>query len=544
MVFEFELPFEGGRRPDVVLIAGDTVVVLEFKTNPVVDASQLDQVAAYARDLREYHESSHWRTVVPVLVSTTFAGPTRIAGDVIVCGPAALATTLGDHRGQGIIDFDEWLRAPYAPLPSLVSAARRIFQNEPLPHVRQAVAARIPETVALVDRLTVEAKQGDLRRLIFVTGVPGAGKTLVGLRAVYERTEGKAGSTFLSGNGPLVKVLQDALHSTVFVRDLHKFVSSYGQTDRIPEQQLIVFDEAQRAWDSGYMFQQRGIAHSEPELLLRIGERLPRWASLVGLVGTGQSIFSGEEGGMSLWRDALGRVHTDDWEVFCPPSIEEYFADLEHQSVPELELRVPLRSRQAERFAEWVDLVIAGRLGAAEAIVETLREADFPVYVTRDLGQAKDYAHERYDREPDPRYGLVATSHARNLPRHGVDNSWIATSRINIAKWFNAPPRDPKSCCALTQPITEFQCQGLEVDLPIICWGDDFVWHGDQWVLRPRKRRYTIEDPDELLRNAYRVLLTRGRDGVVIWVPPDDELDETAEAIALAGAVSSFRPDW
>jgi DUF2075 family protein len=139
---------------------------------------------------------------------------------------------------------------------------------------------------------------------------------------------------------------------------------------------------------------------------------------------------------------------------------------------------------------------------------------------------------------------LVATSHARNLPRHGVDNSWIATSRINIAKWFNAPPGDPKSCCALTQPITEFQCQGLEVDLPTICWGDDFAWHADEWVLHPRKRQYTIEDPDELLRNAYRVLLTRGRDGLIIWVPPDEELDETAEAIALAGAVSSFAPDW
>jgi DUF2075 family protein len=544
VVFEFELPFEGGRRPDVVLLAGTSIVVLEFKSSPVVDASQIDQVAGYARDLREYHEASHWRTVVPVAVSMSFAGPARTSGDVVVCGPAALAKTLSEHRGPGFIDFDEWLRAPYAPLPSLVGAARRIFQHEPLPHVRRAIAARIPETVALVDRLTAEAKQGNKRRLIFLTGVPGAGKTLVGLRAVYERTEGRAGSTFLSGNGPLVKVLQDALHSTVFVRDLHKFVSSYGLTDRIPEQQLIVFDEAQRAWDSGYMFRQRGIAHSEPELLLRIGERLPGWASLVGLVGTGQSIYSGEEGGMPLWRDALQRVDEREWEVFCPPGIVDHFAELNPCSVPELELLIPLRSRQAERLAEWVDLIIAGRLGQAEAIAQTLRDADFPVYVTRDLSVAKDYVRDRYDREPDPRFGLVATSHARSLERHGVDNSWFTTSRINIAKWFNAPPNDPKSCCALTQPITEFQCQGLEVDLPIICWGDDFIWRGDGWVLRPRKRRYTIEDPNELLRNAYRVLLTRGRDGAVIWVPPDAEMDETAEALALAGADSNFRPDW
>jgi DUF2075 family protein len=187
-----------------------------------------------------------------------------------------------------------------------------------------------------------------------------------------------------------------------------------------------------------------------------------------------------------------------------------------------------------------VDHLISGRITDAEAIAGSLRAADFPVYVTRDLAAAMEYAHERYDGEPDPRYGLVATSHAKNLVRHGVDNSWLATSRLNIAKWFNAPPDDPKSCCALTQPVTEFQCQGLELDLPIVCWGDDFSWRGSDWTLRPRRRQYTIEDPDELLRNGYRVLLTRGRDGLVIWVPDDPDLNETAEAIKLAGAEPDF----
>src|SRR6266545_5936645 len=116
VVFEFELPFEGGRRPDVVLLAGDTILVLEFKSSPVVDASQLDQVAAYARDLREYHEASHWRKVVPVLVSTGLAGPARTAGEVTVSGSDTLAKTLEENRGTGTIDFDEWLHAPYAPL--------------------------------------------------------------------------------------------------------------------------------------------------------------------------------------------------------------------------------------------------------------------------------------------------------------------------------------------------------------------------------------------------------------------------------------------
>ena len=465
---------------------------------------------------------------------------TSPSGDVTVCGRAGLAQVLNDYRGEGVIDFESWLRAPYAPLPSLVSAARRIFQDEHLPHVRRALAASVPETVALVDRLSADAKRQRLRRLIFLTGVPGAGKTLVGLRVVYERAEAKAGSTFLSGNGPLVKVLQDALHSTVFVRDLHKFITGFGMTDRVPEQQLIVFDEAQRAWDSQYMLEKKHINHSEPELLLSIGERLPDWVTLVGLVGTGQSIYSGEEGGMALWREALDRVDTNSWEIFCPPTILDHFADVAPHVSPALELVVPLRSRQAEQLAEWVDLLLRGKLGAAEAIAESLRQADFPVYVTRDLEAAKEYARTRYEGEPDPRYGLLATSHARNLERHGVDNSWLATSRMNVPKWFNAPPADPKSCCALNQPVTEFDCQGLEIDLPIVCWGDDAIWQQDGWVLRPRRRKYPIERPEELLVNSYRVLLTRGRDGLVIWVPPERELDETAEALAIVGADTSF----
>jgi hypothetical protein len=502
LIFEFELPFEGGRRPDVVLLAGDTIIILEFKTTPLVVAPHIDQVAAYARDIREYHEASHWRNVVGVLVSTGLEAHREPSGDVSVCGRAGLAQVLSDCRGEGVIDFEDWLRAPYAPLPSLVSAARRIFQHEHLPHVRRALAAGVPETVALVDRLSAEAKREHLRRLVFLTGVPGAGKTLVGLRAVYERAEAKAGSTFLSGNGPLVKVLQDALHSTVFVRDLHKFITGFGTTDRIPDQQLIVFDEAQRAWDSDYMFEKKHINHSEPELLLSIGERLPDWVTLVGLVGTGQSIYSGEEGGMALWREALDSVDTSSWEIVCPPTILDYFADLGPQVSPDLELVVPLRSRQAEQLARWVDLLLDGRLAAAEAIAETLREADFPVYVTRDLEAAKEYARTRYEGEPDPRYGLLASSHAKNLERQGVNNGWVATSRMNIAKWFNASPSDPKSCCALSQPATEFGCQGLEIDLPIVCWGDDAVWHRDGWVLRPRRRQYPIARPEELLLNA------------------------------------------
>jgi DUF2075 family protein len=539
LVLEYELPFEGGRRPDVVLLLGGAIVVLEFKGSPAVEQAHLDQVSAYRRDILEYHEASRDLPVHAVLVMSSDDSVDELAGDVQIVGRDSLAACLSELACPGSIDLDAWLRAPYAPLPSLVEAARRIFQHDPLPHVRRAIAARVPETVGLISALASEARDEQRRRLIFLTGVPGAGKTLVGLRVVYEHHTDEASSTFLSGNGPLVTVLRDALRSGVFVRDLHKFITSYGTTDRVPAQHVVVFDEAQRAWDREYMQTKRGIARSEPELLISIGERIPNWSTLVGLVGSGQEIHSGEEAGLSQWRDAV-LAASEEWELFCPPGVATEFSDLNVTTHDDLSLDVSLRSRRAETLHLWVQNLLDGALPEAEKLSDQIREDDFTLYVTRDLDAARDYLQERYSGEDDARYGLVASSHATNLQERDVDNSWIATSRMNIAKWFNADREDPKACCALVQPVTEFGCQGLELDMPVVCWGNDLRWEGNGWVPRPRRRRYALDDPVRVLLNCYRVLLTRGRDGAIIWVPLDPDMDETQAALIDAGAA----PGW
>ena len=538
LAFEYELPFEGGRRPDAVLLAGATVLVLEFKREAMLPLGYFDQTAAYARDIGEYHAASHGHDVSAVLVCTA----DRIQTAAHHSG-ASLATR--EHLGQQLlsvpddkqIELSEWLDASYAPLPSLVSAARRIFQHEPLPHVRRALSARIPETVELVAGLADDAEANGRRRLILITGVPGAGKTLVGLRLVYERSDDSSTrATFLSGNGPLVSVLQDALKSRAFVRDLHRFITSYGETARIPKEHVLVFDEAQRAWDRDYMLTKRGVAKSEPELLVSIGERLPSWAALVGLVGGGQEIYSGEESGLAQWRDAIASSpEAQSWDIHAPPAIADYFHGLPLTVHEDLELTVSLRSRLAEQLHDWVASLLDGDLARAADLAHSVQDEQFPLYVTRDLDDARAYARARYDGHEDARYGLVASSQAKVLPRFGVENGWIATSRMKVARWYNEGSEHPESCCALTQPVTEFGCQGLELDLPIVCWGEDMRWTGSSWQLRPVRRRYPQKDPHELLRNAYRVLLTRGRDGVVIFVPDDGELDATFDALVRAG---------
>ncbi len=333
-----------------------------------------------------------------------------------------------------------------------------------------------------------------------------------------------------------MKVLSDALRSRVFVRDLHAFIKTYGMGERVPRQHVLVFDEAQRAWDRGFMAHKRGVDLSEPDLLLRVGNELPQWSVLVGLVGDGQEIYSGEEGGMTQWAVALAELpDPEDWTVHCSPRLAPCFTGHEVSTRPELDLTVSLRSHKAERLHEWVERLLEGDLATAQTLGDQARRAGFAIYVTSDLGSAERFLAERYEGEPNRRYGLVASSHAKILPRYGVDNSWVTTSRMKIERWFNAPPHDPESCCALGQPVTEFGCQGLELDTAVVCWGEDFVWD-DGWQLKPIRRRYPQDDPEQILRNVYRVLLTRGRDSVVAFIPQDPKLASTREALLHAGA--------
>jgi DUF2075 family protein len=420
----------------------------------------------------------------------------------------------------------------------LVEAARRIFRDEPLPHIHTAIAAGIPETVELLGRIVDKTSDESSRSLAFVTGVPGSGKTLVGLRLVHERTSTHGRATFLSGNGPLVQVLQDALSSRVFVRDLHAFIKTYALNQRLatPEEHIIVFDEAQRAWDARYMKEKKNVAKSEPELLISIGERIEDWATMVGLIGEGQEIHSGEEAGIQQWRDAVSNSsNTKTWSIHCPPKLKDQFQGLSVSTHEELDLNVTLRSKRAEDLHQWVHLLLSGSLSLAHRQALKIRHAQYPLYVTRDIEEAKQYARQRFDEEPNHRSGLLASSHAKNLLKHGIDNGYQATSNMNVAKWYNAPTSDPKSSNALIQPVTEFSCQGLELDLPILCWGSDYRMQSENWNLTPINRRYKQDDPKALLRNAYRVLLTRGRDGLIIFVPNEPLMDATENALLAAG---------
>ena len=554
LIFEYELPREGGRRPDLVLLGAGRILVFEFKQKATPAAADLDQVSAYARDLSEYHGGSSQNPVQAILVPTrrTKLGSQldRSQGNVEILSPSEIKDYLSLlDQSSPAIDPIAWVKADYEPLPTVVEAARLIFQQEPLPNLKIARSAGIPDLMDFLDRLVVQAQQQNQRHLVLVTGVPGSGKTLVGLQFVYqshlvyqsqlppEKKLGDRKAVFLSGNAPLIVVLQYALKSRVFVQAIRNFyIAHQVRQQKAPKEHILVFDEAQRAWDLRRMSEDYGLDQAAPGTVIRIAERSPDWCVLLGLIGEGQEIHVGEEAGIGQWNLGLQQA-TAAWQVHCPPEQTGVFTAIVPGDLhphPRFDLTISLRTHLAKEVQPWVAQLLAGNLSAAAALLPSLIQAGYAPYVTQDLDAAKAYCRDRYQTEPDKRYGLIASSRARNLSQHGIDNGYMATQRVKMGAWYIDPPDSPLSCCALSSVVTEFGCQGLELDLPIVGWGDDLLWQ-EGWVMTRPGSQKNVRDPLRLRLNSYRVLLTRGRDGLVIFVPPESKMDRTFTALRSAG---------
>ena len=537
IVLEYELPLEGGRRPDVILTVPNKVIVLEFKQDPKINRAYLDQTYAYARDLSEYHSKSHELEVVPILVPTKSQNLIDAQDGVRIISPDKLAAILTEIDEAEPINLNDWLEGDYAPLPTLVQAARMIFQNERLPSIKRAESLGVGDAVIELQKIAKKSEENNEKSLAFVSGVPGAGKTLVGLRFVYESSGDKANSIFLSGNKPLVEVLRDALKAKAFVRDLHSFIKTYGVTDKVPSQRIIVFDEAQRAWDAEHMGVKNNVHFSEPELLIRIGEKLDDWANLVGLIGHGQEINSGEEAGIEGWNLALeSDSATSNWKIYAPRRFSESFPNKDVTVIDNLDLSKSLRSRRAEDLHDWVSKVLEGNLSSASVIAHKIFHSGFKIHLTRDLDEARSFIKLLYTGEPGKRYGILASSKDTCLPKYGIHNGFQDTKRIKYARWYNNQTGEEGSSNNLQDVVTEFGCQGLEVDCALIAWGNDLFWDGNDWQMRKLRPKFKQHDPLGLRKNSYRVLLTRSRDEMVIFIPPEERFDSTEMALLAAGA--------
>ena len=574
--FEFNIP-RMGRRVDTILVHGPVIFALEFKVGEKsYDRAAIEQVWDYALDLKNFHEASHNIAIAPILVATDAKSlPIKFDADAdqvfrpVLTNANGLreALNLGlSHAKGSALDAEAWARASYKPTPTIIEAARALYAQHSVEAIARfdAGAQNLHTTSKRIEELVDEARRTEQKYICFVTGVPGAGKTLVGLNIATARRDEHAPThaVFLSGNGPLVAVLREALKRDEvarqrargvkttktklgkpvdsFIQNVHHFRDTGLTEETAPPEHVVIFDEAQRAWNHAMTidFMKRkkghpGFTQSEPEFLISYMDRHKDWAVIICLVGGGQEINRGEAG-ISAWIDAV-TTQFSHWKMFISSRLHENEYATSHvlskaaaksktQADDALHLAVSMRSFRAENVSAFVKALLDCDNKAAQAAFKSLSHR-FPIVLTRDLEQAKAWV--RAQARGSERFGLLASSKAMRLKPHAVD---IRVS-VDPVHYFLNERDDVRSSYYLEDAATEFQVQGLELDWTCVAWCADFRFSGTAWNYHDFRgsRWCNIENQDNrnYLRNAYRVLLTRARQGMVIFVPPGDSSDHT-----------------
>jgi len=576
VLLEYSIPRRQA-RVDVVLLADQTVFAIEMKLGQSdFDRASLLQAEDYALDLRDFHRESRALEIVPILVCTGAPTDPHIRYgdelDVHCVGSTGLANRLGRHmRDESAterIDPSIWDRSAYQPTPTIVEATNHLFSNHSIAELSHSYADNLNGTIEAIKYAAEFASRQKRRTICFVTGVPGAGKTLAGLAAIHDLTSGGTADfsgAYLSGNGPLVQVLRESLarnakvrgelkrdadrRAKTLIQNVHEFVTEYGinHPELEPYENVVIFDEAQRAWDATKLSSRhKTLNRSEPSLLLEAMRRTSDWSLVVALIGGGQEIHSGEAG-LGEWGRAIASSEYP-YAVFAPPEAilggtsvasQRLFEDTPPQRIDlqedeRLHLDVSVRSPRAEKLAQWVNAILDCDVDSAQKALQDIR--GFRIGFTRSLDSARAWLRDAA--RDELREGLLASSGNLRLRAYGIEMAPEFLSSYPIAHWFLNDRDDVRASHSLEVAMSEFKVQGLEIDLAGVLWGDDLTisetgawsmrrFHGADWqtVSKETSRRYLL--------NKYRVLLTRAREGMVIWVPPGDRDDLTRDPARL-----------
>jgi len=574
---EYSIP-RMGKRADVVLLVDNVVVILEFKVgSSTYNSGDLDQALDYALDLKNFHEQSHDKIILPVLVATDAENTNnelkKYDDDIY------LPIKLNQHNlsevfefinrinsSNEIIDPIKWINSIYKPTPTIIQAAQALYTGHNVSEISRSDshAFNLDATAKEIFNVIEYSKMNKKKSICFITGVPGAGKTLAGLNiANYTQNTDtyEENAVFLSGNGPLVTVLQEALarddvfsnleqgnnirktealnKSKAFIQNIHHFRDEYLRDENAPIERVVIFDEAQRAWTkeqtASFMKQIKGIDNfnmSEPEFLIGVMDRHDDWAVIICLIGGGQEINKGEAG-LPEWFTAL-KENYQNWKIWVSAELndfeynmgEDLYADLNHGVLEEkekLHLSVSVRSFRSEKVSDFVKTLLDCDANASSLIDQL--NGKYPIAITRSFDLAKSWLKEKS--RGTERIGILASSGGVRLKPHGIN----AKNDIDPRHWFLNGKNDVRSSFYLEDVATEFDIQGLELDWTCVCWDADLRFTNNGWDYKEFRGTSwnNINDKSRklYLKNSYRVLLTRARQGMIIFVPYGDKKDFT-----------------
>lgn len=577
--FEYSIP-RMGKRIDVVALIGPVIFIFEFKVGEKEFLSYaIDQVWDYALDLKNFHETSHAHFIAPVLIATKAKNVSPVVtltphNDKLLL-PIKCNAELLDELIENVLAFTEgtdidpsnWESGQYRPTPTIIEAAMALYNGHSVDEISRsdASAINLSKTSDAISKIIQISKENSQKSICFVTGVPGAGKTLIGLNIATKHIDkdNELYSVFLSGNGPLVAILREALtrdkvrherelghkikkHEAMsevklFIQNVHHFRDEcLVDFEKPPLEHVALFDEAQRAWDlqqtANFMKRKKNkpnFDQSEPEFLISCLDRHLDWAVVVCLVGGGQEINTGEAG-INEWIEALDRSYPN-WTIYisskltdseygATETLEKINAQAKVINKDELHLAVSMRSFRAENVSLLVKQLLDIQLKEAQKTLVQIK-GKYPIVITRDLAKAKQWLKDQA--RGSERYGIVVSSQAERLKPHAID----VKSPMDPIHWFLDGKEDVRSSFYLEDVATEFHVQGLELDWACVTWDADFRYSKkgwEYWSFRgDRWNHIRKEERKKYLKNAYRVLLTRARQGMVIVVPQGDWEDLT-----------------
>ncbi|MGN1104754.1 MAG: DUF2075 domain-containing protein [Candidatus Coproplasma sp.] len=574
IIFEYTIP-RIGKRIDSVLIVNNIVFLLEFKVGEKnYNSYEIDQVVDYALDLKNFHKESHDKLIVPILICTEAQEKNNILSSYedkilrpLLCNKNNLKETINFVLQNFIepeFDYNVWENSIYMPTPTIIEAAQALYSHHNVQDISRsdAGAYNLSITTDKINSIIEYSKAYNKKSICFITGVPGAGKTLAGINIANERHkfEENEHAVFLSGNFPLVDVLQEALardekarNNTTksealrkvksFIQIIHHYRDAYVGNEDIPTEKVVIFDEAQRAWTkeqiANFMVRKKGVPsfnYSEPEFLISTLDRHRDWAVIICLIGGGQEINTGEAG-LIEWFDSLRRSFSN-WDVYVSDKItdEEYtrgndinalISGLNVHIEENLHLATSLRSFRSENVSAFVKYILDNDIEQAKATLLTLSQ--YPIKLTRNLDTAKKWVKNKA--RGTERYGLLASSGALRLKPVGI----FVKNDLSAPNYFLDNKDCVRSSYYLEDCATEFDVQGLELDWSIVAWDADFRYSNGDWTYNKfngsKWNNINSEINRLYLKNAYRVLLTRARQGMVIYIPEGNAEDKTRQSI-------------
>ena len=600
IIFEYDIP-RLGKRIDVVLLISGIVYALEFKVNSTEYLRQdIEQVWDYALDLKNFHEASHNLTVVPILIATNakdssqiqqFSHYNDLVFEPILCNAGELSNVIQKIKARHAVNIDlsDWKNSRYKPTPTIIQAASSLYLNHSVKDITRTEASgqSLQQTTDFISQIIQYSRDNHEKSICFVTGVPGAGKTLVVLNVAVQQFNQGDLAVYLSGNQPLVDVLTEALardkkrqeneknpekHYTLtearrnvksFIQIVHHYrntslskiktpirdgileidpakVKKHQEDGYSEVEHVAIFDEAQRAWTqqqlANWLSRKQGIKDfpmSEPEFLIWSLDLREDWAVIICLVGGGQEINTGEAG-ISEWLRAINSSFSN-WNVFISDKLrdKEYATGeidklLENNShvrkKSDLHLAVSMRSFRAEQLSEFVHALLASNVDEAKRLYESLKER-YPIVLTRSLDKAKAWLKQQ--KRGSERYGMLVSSQAQRLRPLSID----VRCKPDTVHWFLDDIDDIRFSLFLEDAASEFDVQGLELDWTCIVWDGDLRRENDSWgnysFTGNKWQNIRSEERKSYQINAYRVLLTRARQGMVICVPEGNPEDGT-----------------